>query len=121
MTQAEFWEAMKAYRDEKTADRRHLGELTRGLAARVANLLIKHPIKRIEDYWPMPWDEKDTAEDIAAGLKQMSREERKTLALRYKEQTDQYFKNDGIRNDSSQPQDDLQLGHHRVGEGCEDR
>lgn len=101
MTQAEFWEAMKAYRDEKTADRKHLGELTRGLAARVVNLFVKKPVKKVEDFWPMPWDEKNTADDIAAGLKAMSREERLELARRYKEQTDQYFKNDGIRNDGS--------------------
>lgn len=101
MTQAEFWEAMKAYRDEKTADRRHLGELTRGLAARVVNLFVKKPVKKVEDFWPMPWDEKNTADDIAAGLKAMSREERLELARKYKEQTDQYFKNDGIRNDGS--------------------
>ena len=101
MTQAEFWEAMKAYRDEKTADRRHLGELTRGLAARVVNLFVKKPVKKVEDFWPMPWDEKNTADDIAAGLKAMSREERLALARQYIENTDKYFKQDGIRDDGS--------------------
>ena len=99
MTQAEFWEAMKAYRDEKTADRRHLGELTRGLAARVVNLFVKKPIKKIEDFWPMPWDEKNTAKDIAAELKQMSREERRKLAQQFIEETEKYVKEDGIRDD----------------------
>lgn len=103
MTQAEFWEAMKAYRDEKTADRRHLGELTRGLAARVVNLFIKKPIKNVEDFWPMPWDERNTADDIAADLKKMSREEREALARQFIENTDKLINkaDDGIRDDGS--------------------
>ena len=91
MTQGEFWEAMAAYRREKTSDRRHTGELARGLGLRIVNIFIEKKIKKAEDFWSMPWDNTDTAEDIAADLNTMSREERLALARKYKEQTDKYF------------------------------
>lgn len=102
MTQGEFWEAMAAYRNEKTSDRRHTGELARGLGARIVNHLIKKPYKKVEVFWEMPWDKGNTAEDIAAELQSMSSDKRRELARQYKEQTDKYF-NDGIGNNSSEP------------------
>ena len=58
MTPGEFWEAWKAYRDEKNADRRHVGELARGLAARILNPFVKGAIKDVERFWTMPWDDR---------------------------------------------------------------
>lgn len=91
MTQGEFWEAMAAYRREKTSDRRHTGELARGLGVRIANIFIEKKFRKVEAFWSMPWDKTDTAEDIAADLNTMSREERMELARKYKEQTDKFF------------------------------
>lgn len=56
MTAGEFWECWKAYQDEKLADRRHMGELARGMAARILNPFCKGAIKDVERFWPMPWD-----------------------------------------------------------------
>ena len=105
MTQGEFWEAMRAYREEKTADRRHLGELARGLGVRIINLFVKKPIRDIEGFWPMPWDEKSTAEGIAADLNAMPHAKREELAKQFKEKTDKYFKDigDGIGHNNSEP------------------
>lgn len=84
MTQGEFWEALAAFRDEAETNRRHIGELTRGLCIRIINLFIKKPYKSVEDFWPMPWDEPiDTAEDIAAELNSMSRDERQDRAREF--------------------------------------
>lgn len=91
MTQGEFWEAMAAYRREKTSDRRHTGELARGLGIRIVNLFNEKKFRKVEAFWSMPWDNTDTAEDIAADLNSMSPEERQALARKYKEQTDKYF------------------------------
>ena len=104
MSPGEFWEALRAYRDEKAADRRHLGELARGLGVRIVNLFVKKPVRKVEAFWPMPWDG-NTADDIAADLNTMSREEREALAREYIKKTDQFFNTigDGIGNDSSEP------------------
>lgn len=59
MRVGEFWEAMHAHNKEKEADRRHAGELARGIALRLFNIQLK-PESRISDasrFWPMPWDE----------------------------------------------------------------
>lgn len=63
MTVGEFAEAWKAYQDEKQADRRHMGELARGMAARILNPFCKGSIKDVTKFWPMPWDE--TVDDDA--------------------------------------------------------
>lgn len=84
MTQGEFWEALAAFREEAETNRKHVGELVRGLALRVVNLFVKKPYKSVEDFWPMPWDSRnDKAEDIAAELNQMSQEGRDALARKF--------------------------------------
>lgn len=58
MRPGEFWEAMDAHAKEKEADRRHAGELARGVALRLFNIQVA-PKSRISDpakFWPMPWD-----------------------------------------------------------------
>ena len=59
MRPGEFWEALRAYNEQVSADRRHLGELVRGAALRLWNLQVS-PKSRIKDarkFWPMPWDD----------------------------------------------------------------
>lgn len=59
MRVGEFFEALIAYRQEKSDDRRHMGELVRGATLRLFNLQLK-PADRIKDpvkFWHMPWDE----------------------------------------------------------------
>lgn len=84
MTQGEFWEALAAFRDEAETNRRHIGELTRGHVVRIINLFIKRPIKKVEEFWPMPWDDQvQSADDVAAELNTMSQEERDALARKF--------------------------------------
>lgn len=68
---------MYAYRNEKSADRRHIGELIRGFALRVFNLNVdkKYRIKKVEDYWPMPWDDEET-DKAADALSVLTKEQR---------------------------------------------
>ena len=61
----EFVEAWKAYQDEKKADRMHMGELARGLAARILNPFCKGAIRDVVRFWPMPWDDERKAGDDA--------------------------------------------------------
>lgn len=58
MRPGEFWEALRAYNEQVSADRRHLGELVRGATLRLWNLQVS-PKSRLTDtrkFWPMPWD-----------------------------------------------------------------
>ena len=80
MRPGEFFEALRAYRDEKNADRRHVGELVRGAALRLFNLQIRKK-DRITDprkFWKMPWDEEieDKETRIVRELNALSDEER---------------------------------------------
>jgi len=63
----EYFEALDAYREEKTADRQHIGELIRGATLRLWNLQVKKQ-SRIQDpvkFWQMPWDDViDEADEI---------------------------------------------------------
>lgn len=85
MTVGEFWEAWKAHQDEKLADRRHLGELARGMAARILNPFVKGAIKDVRKFWPMPWDEEEKAADDAEMRRiiEMSPEERQLEAQKF--------------------------------------
>lgn len=70
----EYFEALQAYRDEKTADRMHIGELIRGAALRLWNLQVK-PKSRIKDpvkFWQMPWDDITSEADEIARLTTMT-------------------------------------------------
>ena len=59
MRPGEFWEALRAYNEEVSADRRHLGELVRGATLRLWNLQVspKSRLTNARKFWPMPWDE----------------------------------------------------------------
>ena len=85
MTPGEFWEAWKAYRDEKDADRRHLGELARGLAARILNPFCKGSIHELDRFWPMPWDERSADDEEARRLANLPPEEKQLEAKRFLE------------------------------------
>lgn len=77
MRLGEFWEAMDARNKEKEADRRHAGELARGIALRLFNIQVA-PKSRISDasvFWPMPWDEIKVDEELER-LEAMTDEER---------------------------------------------
>lgn len=80
MTAAEFWEAWKAYQDEKLADRRHLGELARGIAIRILNPFVKGAIRDPEKFWPMPWDEKAADDAETRRIEQLPYEQKQIEA-----------------------------------------
>jgi hypothetical protein len=85
MRVGEFWEALKAYREEKDADRRHMGELIRGAALRLFNLQLKKGSQILDPakFWPMPWDEERVGDDerIVQELDKLSDEQRTEKAL----------------------------------------
>ena len=64
MRPGEFWEALRAYNEQVSADRRHLGELVRGVGLRLWNLQVapKSRITDVRKFWPMPWDEDQDGE-----------------------------------------------------------
>ena len=90
MTPGEFWEALHAYREEVEANRRHLGELTRGLAVRIVNLFIKKESRYSEasKLWPMPWDTTDNLTDTVRELSALSDEERTEMANNFLKKID---------------------------------
>ena len=83
MTQAEFWEAMHAFREESEANRRHLGELARGLAVRIINLFVKKgaQYKDASKLWAMPWDRQESLSDTVRELDALTDAERNEKAL----------------------------------------
>ena len=83
MTAGEFWEAWKAYRDEKMADRRHMGELARGMAARILNPFCKGAIKDVQRFWPMPWDEGKAYDAETRRINSLPEEEKQILAREF--------------------------------------
>lgn len=80
MRPGEFFEALSAYRAEKNADRRHMGELARGATLRLFNLMLKKKDKITDPrkFWAMPWDveETTTTERIVKELDALPEEER---------------------------------------------
>lgn len=79
MRPGEFWEALEAHFEEKNADRRHIGELVRGVALRLFNIQVdkQYRMKDPRKYWPMPWDEiqAKTEEEEIDRLNHLSLEE----------------------------------------------
>ena len=78
MRPAELFEALWAYRQERDADRRHIGELVRGATARLININLE-PCKQITDmlsFWPMPWDEPEDDDEEESRLRGLSEDER---------------------------------------------
>lgn len=84
MRPGEFWEAMDAHNKEKEADRRHSGELARGVALRLFNLQVdkKSRISDPAQFWPMPWDEPATDKELER-LQSMTDEQRAEEAKRF--------------------------------------
>ena len=85
MRPGEFWEALRAYNEEKSADRRHVGELARGAALRLWNLQVaeKSRIRNASKFWPMPWDDQKSEEDEIKRLASLSEEEAKVEAEKF--------------------------------------
>ena len=85
MRVGEFWEAMKAFREEKDSDRIHAGELARGAAIRLFNIQLKRScrIKDPHEFWPMPWDDNTREEkerEIIEKLQNLAQDERDAQA-----------------------------------------
>lgn len=75
----DFWAAMQAYQEQVRADRQHMGDLVRCATMTLFNLQVKpgSRFKRVEDFWPMPWDPpKESAEDA---ISKLSDDERQTM------------------------------------------
>lgn len=85
MRPGEFWEALRAYREEKDADRRHLGELARGMAYMLVNIQLKKKdrITSVKKFWPMPWDEPAEQDSEVKRLNSLTDEERHQEALKF--------------------------------------
>lgn len=84
MRPGEFWEAWGAYLSEKNADRKHAGELARGIALRLFNIQLRKgdQIKDPSRFWRMPWDEdQDENERIVNELNALTDEERGQKAM----------------------------------------
>ena len=86
MRLAHLLEAMTVYQEEKMADRRHLGELARGVALRLFNVQLrpKDRIKDPADFWPMPWDEQKERE-VEREVSSWTQEERDAKAKAFLE------------------------------------
>lgn len=78
MRPGEFFEAMQAYRKEKDADRRHQGELIRGMTLRIFNVLVDKKSRYSDPaaFWTMPWDEPSTENKELERLRNLTEEER---------------------------------------------
>lgn len=88
MRVGEFFEALLAYRNEKSDDRKHIGELVRGATLRLFNLQLKSS-DRIKDptkFWAMPWDEtEDINKEEIQRLNNLTDEERTAEAQKFLE------------------------------------
>ena len=73
------------YTEEKNADRRHVGELARGMAIRLFNIQLdkKDRIRKLRDFWSMPWDEESEEDAIVEQLNALSDEERDQKAREF--------------------------------------
>ena len=65
MRPGEFWEALAAYNEAKSADRIHIGELVRGATLRLFNLQVDKRYRKTDPrkYWPLPWDERQAGSE----------------------------------------------------------
>lgn len=100
MTVGEFWEAWKAYRDEKDADRRHIGELARGMAARILNPFCKGAIKNVDQFWPMPWDERVADDAETRRINELPPEEKQLEARKFLERIGHYDGSEATESES---------------------
>jgi len=56
MRPVEFWAVSKAYTKAENDRLKFLGEMFRGHALRIVNVLIGNKIKKVSKLWRMPWD-----------------------------------------------------------------
>ena len=78
-----FYEALWAHRQEKEADRRHLGELIRGATIRLFNTQVDRRSRQaeVDKFWKMPWDgDSPTLADAVRAIDAMTEEERQASA-----------------------------------------
>lgn len=75
----DYWSAMTAYSEQVQADRQHQGDLIRCATMMLINLQLKPKdrFKRVQDFWPMPWD--PLSEDPGKAIRDMSDEERQSM------------------------------------------
>lgn len=81
-------EAIEAHNNEHNADRKHIAELIRGATIRLFNLQVekKSRYRSVEDFWPMPWDEKyQNKREADDKFSKMTDEERKKAAKKFME------------------------------------
>jgi len=79
-------EAIEAHNNERNSERKHIAELIRGATLRLFNLQLekKNRYRSVEDFWPMPWDEKCTKRKEAdEKFSKMTDEERKEAAKKF--------------------------------------
>lgn len=101
MRPGEFWEALRAYNEEKGADRRHIGELVRGAALRLWNLQVaeKSRIRNVSKFWPMPWDDETRSEeDEIKRLAGLSEEEAQKEARKFLNKLDHGWRTENEGN-----------------------
>lgn len=84
MRPGEFFEALQTYRKEKDADRRHQGELVRGMTLRIFNTLVDANSRYSDpaQFWPMPWDPPTERDKELERLRNLTQEERNKEALK---------------------------------------
>ena len=75
----DYWSAMTAYSEQVQADRQHQGDLIRCATMMLINLQLKPKdrFKRVQDFWPMPWD--PPSEDPGKAIRDMSDAERQSM------------------------------------------
>ena len=86
MRPGEFYEALDAFRKEAEANRKHTGELARGLGVRIVNLFVKkgNQFNDASKFWQMPWDqERESLTDVVHSLDQLTDEERDEKARQF--------------------------------------
>lgn len=84
MRQGEYWEAMLAWSEDRTAERRHTAEVIRAVGVRLFNIqLAKGKAVTLHEFLPFPWDEEEKPDD--GGLSEMTPEERKASLEKLKE------------------------------------
>lgn len=83
MRQGEYWEAMLAWIEDRTAERRHVAEVARAVGLRLFNIqLAKGKGLSPHDFMPLPWDEEEVPDD--GGLSVMTPEEKQASLDRLK-------------------------------------
>lgn len=86
LRQGEYWEAMLAWSEDRTAERRHTAEVVRAVGLRLFNIqLAKGKAVTPHEFLPYPWDEE---EEPADDLAKLTPEEKKASLEKLKELID---------------------------------